>query len=44
MRSAFYEGYGLGPLLDKPYLLGFATVSIFIGLLMERMMRGSLLK
>jgi capsular polysaccharide transport system permease protein len=44
MRSAFYEGVGLGELLDKPYVLGFATVSIFIGLLMERTMRGSILK
>jgi capsular polysaccharide transport system permease protein len=44
MRSAFYEGYGLGELLDKPYMLGFGVVSIFIGLLMERTMRGSILK
>ncbi len=43
MRSAFYEGYGLGELLDKQYLLGFAAVSIFIGLLMERTMRGSII-
>jgi len=44
MRSAFYEGYGLGELLDKKYMLGFAVVAIFIGLLMERTMRGSILK
>lgn len=44
MRSAFYEGYGLGELLDKQYLLGFAAVSIFIGLLMERTMRGRILQ
>jgi capsular polysaccharide transport system permease protein len=44
MRSAYYEGYGLGPLLDKQYLLGFAAVSIFVGLLMERLLRGSLMR
>ena len=44
MRSAYYEDYGLGELLDKQYVLGFGVVSIFIGLLMERTMRGSILK
>jgi capsular polysaccharide transport system permease protein len=44
MRSAFYEGYGLGELLDKKYMLGFAVMAIFVGLLMERTMRGSILK
>jgi capsular polysaccharide transport system permease protein len=44
MRSAFYDGYGLGELLDKPYMLGFAVVSIFIGLVMERAMRGRILQ
>ena len=43
MRSAFYEGYGLGELLDKQYMLSFAMVTIFIGLLMERTMRGRIL-
>ena len=43
MRSAFYEGYGLGDLLDKPYMLGFAVVTLFVGLLMERSMRGTIL-
>jgi capsular polysaccharide transport system permease protein len=44
MRSAFYDGYGIGDLLDKRYMLGFATTSIFIGLLMERAMRGRILR
>jgi capsular polysaccharide transport system permease protein len=42
MRSAFYDGYGLGELLDKTYMIGFATTSIFLGLLMERFMRGKI--
>jgi len=44
MRSAFYEGYGLNELLDKHYLLGFATVSILLGLVMERTMRGVIMQ
>jgi capsular polysaccharide transport system permease protein len=44
MRSAFYEGYGLGELLDKRYMLGFAVTTLFIGLLMERAMRGRILQ
>jgi capsular polysaccharide transport system permease protein len=44
MRSAFYEGYGLGELLDKRYMLGFSTATLFIGLLMERAMRGRILR
>lgn len=44
MRSAFYDGYGLNELLDKKYMLGFAVVSIFVGLAMERFMRGSIMK
>jgi capsular polysaccharide transport system permease protein len=44
MRSAYYDGFGLGDLLDKKYLLGFAVVSIFIGLLMERLMRGKIMQ
>lgn len=43
MRSAFYDGYGIGYLLDKPYLLGFVAGSIFLGLLMERALRGRVL-
>jgi capsular polysaccharide transport system permease protein len=44
MRSAFYEGYGLGELLDKRYMLGFAVTTLFVGLLMERAMRGRILQ
>jgi capsular polysaccharide transport system permease protein len=44
MRSAFYEGYGLNELLDKHYLIGFATVSILVGLVMERTMRGVIMQ
>jgi capsular polysaccharide transport system permease protein len=44
MRSAFYEGYGLNELLDKPYALSFAAVSILIGLIMERTMRGAVMQ
>jgi capsular polysaccharide transport system permease protein len=44
MRSAFYDGYGLGELLDKPYMLGFAVTTLFVGLLMERAMRGRILQ
>ena len=44
MRSAYYDGIGLGELLDKPYMLGFATTSVFLGLLLERSMRGRILR
>ena len=44
MRSAFYDGYGLGELLDKRYMLGFAVTTLFVGLLMERAMRGRILQ
>lgn len=44
MRSAFYDGYGLGELLDKPYMLGFSLFSLALGLLMERLMRGRILQ
>jgi capsular polysaccharide transport system permease protein len=42
MRSAYYEGYG-GLVLDRSYVVGFACVTIFLGLLLERAMRGHLL-
>ncbi len=44
MRSAFYDGYGLNELLDKPYLLGFAAGLLLLGLLMERTMRGLIMQ
>ncbi len=44
MRSAFYDGYGLGELLDKRYMLGFVFSSIFFGLVLERGVRGVVLR
>ena len=44
MRSAYYEGYGLGELLDKRYMLSFGAASVFLGLAMERLMRGRILQ
>jgi len=41
-RSAYYEGYG-GLVLDRPYVIGYACATIFLGLLLERAMRGHLL-
>jgi capsular polysaccharide transport system permease protein len=43
MRSAYYDGYG-EHLLSRPYIIGFALVSLFLGLLLERLMRGYLLQ
>jgi capsular polysaccharide transport system permease protein len=42
MRSAYYEGYG-DLVLDRGYVLGVAIGAIFLGLLLERAMRGYLL-
>jgi len=42
MRSAYYEGYG-GLILDRTYVIGFALLTIFLGLMLERAMRGHLL-
>ena len=39
LRSAYYEGYG-SRILDKGYTLKFALGSIFVGLLLERLLRG----
>lgn len=44
MRSAYYDGFGLNGLLDKPYLFSFTAVSIFVGLVMERLMRGVIMQ
>jgi capsular polysaccharide transport system permease protein len=41
-RSAYYEGYG-GLILDRAYVLAFGVVSMFIGLILERALRGHLL-
>lgn len=43
LRSAYYDGYGSN-ILDRGYLLGFATVNLFIGLVAERAIRGIVLK
>jgi capsular polysaccharide transport system permease protein len=41
-RSAYYEGYG-DVVLDRPYVISYACASIFLGLLLERAMRGHIL-
>jgi capsular polysaccharide transport system permease protein len=42
MRSAYYEGYG-SIMLDRGYAIGFGVVSVFLGLVLERAMRGHVL-
>jgi glucose-1-phosphate thymidylyltransferase len=42
MRSAYYEGYG-DLVLDRTYVLSVAAMTLFLGLLLERAMRGHLL-
>ena len=42
MRSAYYDGYG-STFLDRPYLIAFAAVALFIGLSLERIARGKIL-
>jgi capsular polysaccharide transport system permease protein len=42
MRSAYYEGYG-NELLNRGYVIGFALVLIFLGLVIERATRGHML-
>jgi capsular polysaccharide transport system permease protein len=41
LRSAYFEGYGQG-MLSREYLIGYSTVTLFLGLLAERGMRGKL--
>jgi capsular polysaccharide transport system permease protein len=41
MRSAYYEGYG-ADIVDKTYLITFALITLFIGLLLERLVRGKI--
>lgn len=38
LRSAYYDGYG-NDILDRGYLLGFASVNLFAGLVAERVIR-----
>jgi capsular polysaccharide transport system permease protein len=42
MRSAYYEGYG-ATMLDKTYLISFATAMLFFGLVLERLVRGKIM-
>jgi capsular polysaccharide transport system permease protein len=41
MRSAYYDGYGAS-VLNKPYLISIATVTLFVGLALERLVRGKM--
>jgi capsular polysaccharide transport system permease protein len=41
MRSAYYEGYG-ADILDKTYLVSVGAVTLFVGLALERLVRGKL--
>lgn len=43
LRSAYYDGYGYG-MLSREYLLGFSTCLLMLGLVIERAVRGELLK
>ena len=43
VRSAYYEGFGSN-ILDKTYLVVFGVVALFIGLALERLMRGKILR
>ena len=38
LRSAYYDGYG-NNILDRGYLVGFASVNLFTGLVAERLIR-----
>jgi capsular polysaccharide transport system permease protein len=42
MRSAYYEGYG-DAVLDRGYPITFGLGAVFVGLLLERAMRGYIL-
>jgi capsular polysaccharide transport system permease protein len=42
MRSAYYEGYG-NLILDRPYVIGVGIVATFLGLVLERAIRGYIL-
>ncbi|MCW5701017.1 MAG: ABC transporter permease [Bradyrhizobium sp.] len=43
LRSAYFDAYGEG-LLSRSYLIGYATMLLFIGLIAERAVRGRLLE
>jgi capsular polysaccharide transport system permease protein len=43
MRSSYYEGYGSG-VLDKGYMVSFGLFALFLGLALERVLRGRVLQ
>lgn len=43
LRAAYYEGFGYG-LLDRTYLVCFATALLFLGMFLERASRGWLMR
>ena len=43
LRSAYYDGYGYG-MLNKAYLIGYATAALIGALVIERFTRGLLLQ
>lgn len=43
MRSTYYEGYGAN-ILDKYYLIWWGACTLFIGLVLERLVRGRMLQ
>jgi capsular polysaccharide transport system permease protein len=43
MRSAYYEGFGAG-VLDKTYMISFTVILLFVGLALERLVRGKMLQ
>jgi capsular polysaccharide transport system permease protein len=43
LRSAYYDGYG-NDILDRGYLIGFASLNLFAGLVAERVIREVVLK
>jgi capsular polysaccharide transport system permease protein len=42
MRSAYYDGYGAS-ILDKLYLIAWGIVTLFLGLALERLVRGKMM-
>lgn len=42
LRSSYYDGVGEG-VLDRPYMVGFALVTIILSLGLERLVRGKIL-
>jgi capsular polysaccharide transport system permease protein len=41
MRSAYYDGYGNG-ILDRIYLTAFGAITLCVGLIVERLVRGKM--